>query len=129
MNASSIKNFDVNESIQHNYYFFSYCVFISNFQFSQLNLQQKLRCVYVDGEEHFGKFWEIIRGINTVKSLVKVFRVWRNKDALKMECNKRNHNISIFRDSNLNRISNVLLNRTRSFFRTFVKTKKFSFRF
>ena len=99
--------------------------FNTNFQFSQLNLQQKLRCVYIDGEEHFGKFWEIIRDINTVKSLVKVFRVWRNKDALKMECNKRNHNIRIFRDSNLNRISNVLLNRTRSFFRT----KKFSFRF
>ena len=39
-----------------------------------------------------------------------------------MECNKRNRNIryAIFRDSNLNRISNVLLNRTRSFSRTFV---------
>ena len=45
----------------------------------------------------------------------KVFRVWR-KVALKMEWNKRNRNIRyvIFRDSNLNRISNVLLNRTRS---------------
>ena len=39
-----------------------------------------------------------------------------------MECNKHNRNIryAIFRDSNLNRISNVLLNRTRSFSRTFV---------
>ena len=26
MNASTIKNFDVNESIQYNYYFFSYCI-------------------------------------------------------------------------------------------------------
>ena len=45
----------------------------------------------------------------------KVFGVWR-KVALKMEWNKRNRNIRyiIFRDSNLNRISNVLLNRTRS---------------
>ena len=35
-----------------------------------------------------------------------------------MECNKRNRNIryAIFRDSNLNRISNVLLNQTRLFF-------------
>ena len=32
------KDFDVNESIQHNYYFFSYCILISNFQFSQFNL-------------------------------------------------------------------------------------------
>ena len=58
---------------------------------------------------------------NFIKSLVKVFRVWRNKEALKMECNKRNRNIryAIFRDSNLNRISNVLLNQTRSFSRTF----------
>ena len=33
-----------------------------------------------------------------------------------MKCNKRNRNVryAIFRDSNLNRISNVLLNRTRS---------------
>ena len=38
-----------------------------------------------------------------------IFRVCRNKE----ECNKRNRNIgyAIFRDSNLNRISNVLLNR------------------
>ena len=40
-----------------------------------------------------------------------------------MECNKRNRNIrrAIFRDSNLNRISNVMLNRTRSFSRTVLK--------
>ena len=52
-----------------------------------------------------------------MKSLVKVFRVWRNKEALKMECNKRNRNIhyAIFGDWNLNRISNVLLNRTGLF--------------
>ena len=39
-----------------------------------------------------------------------------------MEFNKRNRNIhyAIFRDLNLNRISNDLLNRTRSFSRTFV---------
>ena len=39
-----------------------------------------------------------------------------------MECNKQNRNIryAFFRDSNLNRISSVLLNRTRSFSRTFV---------
>ena len=56
-----------------------------------------------------------------IKNLVKVFRVWHDNEALKMECNKRNHNIryAIFRDSNLNRISNALLNQTRSFFRTF----------
>ena len=39
-----------------------------------------------------------------------------------MECNKRNSKIryAIFRDSNLNQISNVQLNQTRSFPRTFV---------
>ena len=39
-----------------------------------------------------------------------------------MKCNKRNRDIryAIFRDLNLNRISNVLLSRTRSFSRTFV---------
>ena len=39
-----------------------------------------------------------------------------------MECDKRNRNISyaVFRDSNSNRISNVLLDRTRSFTSTFV---------
>ena len=38
-----------------------------------------------------------------------------------MECNKRNRDIRyyIFKDANLNRISNVLLNRTRSFARTY----------
>ena len=47
-----------------------------------------------------------------MKSLLKVFRVFRNKESLKMECSKRKRNIryAIFRDSNLNRISNVLLN-------------------
>ena len=44
--------------------------------------------------------------------MVKVFWVWRNKEALKIECNKRNCN----RDSNLNRISNVFLIRTRLIF-------------
>ena len=39
-----------------------------------------------------------------------------------MECNKRNRNIryAIFRDLNLNRVSNVLINRTRSLSRSFV---------
>ena len=39
-----------------------------------------------------------------------------------MECNKRyrNKRYAIFSDSNLKRISNVLLDRTRSFSRTFV---------
>ena len=39
-----------------------------------------------------------------------------------MECNKRNRNIryAIFRDSNLNQIANVFLDRARSFSRTFV---------
>ena len=39
-----------------------------------------------------------------------------------MEYNKPNYSIgyAIFRDSNLNRILNVLLNRARSFSRTFV---------
>ena len=51
-----------------------------------------------------------------------------------MECNKRSRNIcyAIFRDSNLNRILNVLLNRTRSFSRTFMidlANYKGSFRF
>ena len=56
---------------------------------------------------------------NLIESLVKVLRVWRNRDALKMECNKRNRNIryAILRDSNLNQISNVFLNRTKSFSR------------
>ena len=53
-----------------------------------------------------------------MKSLVKVFRVWHNKEALKIECNKRNHNIRyvIFRESNLNQILNVSLNWMRLFF-------------
>ena len=52
-----------------------------------------------------------------IKSFVKAFWIWRNKEGLKMERNKRNRIIrhAIFRDSNLNRISNVLLNRTRLF--------------
>ena len=39
-----------------------------------------------------------------------------------MECNKRNRNIryAIFRDLNLNRVSNDLINRTRSLSRSFV---------
>ena len=39
--------------------------------------------------------------------MVKVFSVWRNKKALKMEFNKRNCNIryAIFRDSNLIKLS------------------------
>ena len=49
---------------------------------------------------------------NLIKSLVKIFRVRRNKEALKMESNECNRNIryAIFRNSNLNQISNVFLN-------------------
>ena len=38
--------------------------------------------------------------------MVNVFRVWRNKEALKMKCNKRSRNIcyTIFRDSNFKKI-------------------------
>ena len=32
---------------------------------------------------------------NLIKGLVKVFRVWRNKETLKMECNKCNRNYII----------------------------------
>ena len=32
------KDLNVNESIQCNYFFFSYCIFISNFQFLQFSL-------------------------------------------------------------------------------------------
>ena len=41
---------------------------------------------------------------NLVKGLVKVYKVWCNKEALKMGCNKRNRKIryAIFRDSKLN---------------------------
>ena len=58
---------------------------------------------------------------NLMKSLVIFFRIWRDKEALKMECNKRNRNTNcaIFGELNLNRISNDLLNRTKSFSRTF----------
>ena len=58
---------------------------------------------------------------NLIKSLDIFFRIWRDKEALKMECNKRNRNINcaIFGELNLNRISNDLLNRTRSFSGTF----------
>ena len=37
-----------------------------------------------------------------IKSLIKVFRVWRNKEDLRVERNKRNRNIryAIFRHSN-----------------------------
>ena len=50
--------------------------------------------------------------------MVKVFKVWCNKEALKIKCNKRNRNIryAIFRESNLNQISSVLLNQMRLFF-------------
>ena len=66
--------------------------------------------------------------------MLKVFRTWHNMEALKMKCNKRNRkfNCAIFRESNLNQISNVLLNWMRLFFIWMVnyQTKKvFSFRF
>ena len=43
--------------------------------------------------------------------MIKVFRVWRNKEALKMECNKRNRNIcyAIFAGSNLKKLSKYLV--------------------
>ena len=40
--------------------------------------------------------WDILKGkipFNLIKRLVKVFRVWSEKEAFKMECNKRNRNI------------------------------------
>ena len=54
---------------------------------------------------------------NLIKSLVKVFRVWCNKEALKMECNKRNRNIryTIFRDSNLKKLSEYLVRQSNIF--------------
>ena len=56
MDSSTIKTCecDVNESIQYNFYFSSYCIFILNFCFSQFKVQQTLRCVYVDGVKNFG---------------------------------------------------------------------------
>ena len=46
-----------------------------------------------------------------MKSLVKVIRVWCNKEALKMERNKRSRNIhyAIFRDSNSEKLSEYLV--------------------
>ena len=35
------KDFDVNESVQYNYYFFSYCIFISNFSFRNLTCKKR----------------------------------------------------------------------------------------
>ena len=58
-------------------------------------------------------FWDMMRELirfNLIKSLVKVFRAWRNKETLKMECNKRNryNRYAIFRDSNLKKLSDIL---------------------
>ena len=46
-----------------------------------------------------------------MKSLVKVIRVWCNKEALKMERNKRSRNIhyAIFRDLNSEKLSEYLV--------------------
>ena len=69
--------------------------------------------------EHFFEYDKRHKyGLIYSKSWSNCFRVWRNKEALKMECYERNRNIryAIFRDPNLNRFSNVLLNRTRLFF-------------
>ena len=54
--------------------------------------------------ENLGDIIKGIKQFNLIKSLVKVFRVWLNKEALNMECNKRNRYIryATFRDSNLN---------------------------
>ena len=56
-----------------------------------------LPCVYVDDERNFGKFLGHIKrhkyGLIQSKAFrVKSFKVWRNKEALKMECNKRSRN-------------------------------------
>ena len=62
--------------------------------------------------------------------MVKVFKVWRNKEALKMECNKRNRNIryAIFRYSNLKKLSEYLVlqsNIFQYFCDRFSKLKRF----
>ena len=71
---------------------------------------------------------------NLIKSLVKVFRVWCKKEALKMDCYKRNRNISyaIFRYSNLKKLSEYLVLRSSIFLYfcdRFSKLKRFFFRF
>ena len=86
----------------------------------ELGLSNRISVIYSYKKEIFKnrrKIW-----FNLIKSLVKDFRVRRNKEALKMKYNKRNRNIRypMFRDSNSNRVLNVLLNRTGSFFCTFV---------
>ena len=51
-----------------------------------------LRCFYVDGERNFEK----LLGHNKRHKyglISKFLRIWRNKEALKMECNKHNRNI------------------------------------
>ena len=62
--------------------------------------------------------------------MVKVFKVWRNKEALKMECNKRNRNIryAICRYSNLKKLSEYLVlqsNIFQYFCDRFSKLKRF----
>ena len=62
--------------------------------------------------------------------MVKVFKVWRNKEALKVECNKRNRNIryAIFRYLNLKKLSEYLVlqsNIFQYFCDRFSKLKKF----
>ena len=54
---------------------------------------------------------------NLIKSLVKLFRVWCNKEALKMECNKRKRIIryAIFRDSNLKKLSEYFIRQSNIF--------------
>ena len=64
MNASTMKNFDVNESIQYNYYFFSYCIFISYFHFQNLPCNKHYVKFTQMVKEILEIFWDIIRGIN-----------------------------------------------------------------
>ena len=66
--------------------------------------------------------------------MVKVFRVWRNKEALKMECNKRNRNIryAIFKYSNVKKLGEYLVLQSNIFLYfcdRFSKLKRFFFRF
>ena len=52
------KDFDVNELTQYSYHFFSYCIFISYFQFSQFSQLTHVSLRLHNGERNFKKFLE-----------------------------------------------------------------------
>ena len=80
------------------------------FSFHNLTCNKRYAAFTQTVKENSENFWDITRGtniwFNLIKRLVKVFRVWRNNEALKIECNKPNRNIryAIFRDLNLQKI-------------------------